>query len=149
MNEEILNQINSKLDEVIRLLQNPTLPINLGPVGDFSRGKDGNVTAKLRVMSEPKMWASGKGMFLNCKIAGNADSDWYSVRLTTNVAQKVHDGYTPAKGDVITVRGTLEEKEDDKGILRRSIFAFTVSPHGHNGEVDVAHEIRTNEDVPF
>lgn len=149
MNEEVLNQINNKLDEVLSLLKNPPLPMNLAPAGNFNRGKDGSVTAKLRVMTVPKMWTSGKGMFLDCKISGNADSDWYSVRLTTNVAQKVRQGYIPAKGDIITVRGTLEEKEDDKGIMRRSIFAFSVKPHAFNGDVDVAQEMNQDEDVPF
>jgi hypothetical protein len=132
---EKLNEMDKKLDTIIQLL-------NRGSSASVSQAnKDGISENTFVIMSEPKQWSSGKGVFCNCKLYGS--DDWYSVGISSNVASKA--SYTPKKGDTITVRGKIEENEKN-GKLYRSVFAVTVSrgfPH-----VEPSDSFG-NEDVPF
>lgn len=132
---EKLNEMDKKLDTILQLL-------NRGRTASAPRAnKDGIAETTFVIMSEPKQWSSGKGVFCNCKLYGS--DDWYSVGISNNVATKA--SYTPKKGDTITVRGEIKEEEKN-GKVYRSVFAITVErgfPH-----VEPADSFE-NMDVPF
>lgn len=130
-----LNEINKKLDAIMQLLNRGT------PASTARADKDGISENTFVIVSEPKQWASGKGVFCNCKLYGS--DDWYSVGISNNVASKAN--YTPQKGDTVTVRGKIEETEKN-GKLYRSVFAVTVT-RGFPREEPA--DCFGNEDVPF
>lgn len=170
MEEEILNQINAKLDSILQLLK-PSCMRPSASNADPSAlliSADGSCKGMLRALAEPNQWGSGKGAFIFAKADGSMSDITYSVGITYNVANKVSPGYFPRKGDVFAISGRYEEKNID-GKIYRTIFAYTISaPETEAGRTEpmpvstppthetlsVARQTATNptaedDDIPF
>lgn len=126
-----LDEITRRLDEIAALLNAPAHAAQrsapTSAVGGITVKPDGTAAGMFRVMKEPRRWNSNKGCFVSCIVEGLAIDEWVSVGITDNVASKIAPGYTPKKGDVISVSGKYEEQVDGDRTFR-SVFAYKVVP---------------------
>ena len=142
-NTELLNTINTKLDEVLALLKTKAVRSS---ASEGMTVKGDVLEGDFRVVNEPKVWSSNKGVFVSCKPEGDPTGDWYSIGLTFATAEKVAIGYLPKKGDTIHIRGNYKEEEKN-GKVYKSVFAFSVQPK--QLPLNAAASVEQNEDVPF
>lgn len=123
---EKLDAIDKKLDTIIELCKSnkgtepkPSFGLTIRP--------DGIATGTVRVTTDPKQWSSGRGAFFSYKDENS--NEWVSIGVSNNVAEKVHPGYFPQKGDIVTIRGKYEEQTNpDTAKVYKSVFAFVIAP---------------------
>lgn len=156
-----LDEITRRLDEIAALLNAPAPAAQRSsasatqttPVGGLAVKPDGTASGMFRVMKEPRRWNSDKGCFVSCIVEGLAFDEWVSVGITDKVAAKVGGGYTPRKGDVISVSGKYEEQVDGDRTFR-SVFAYKIVPQNGatstpNPMADSAATAGNNDPLPF